>query len=58
MTKMYPGAGRILEPPYGPFIYQSYQQYFHYKSPAHTVPEIGNYISSGGTAKGNCAAQN
>ncbi|KAF2368312.1 Acyl-CoA thioester hydrolase/bile acid-CoA amino acid N-acetyltransferase [Trinorchestia longiramus] len=56
-TKIYPKAGHIIEPPYGPHIYQNYQQYFPYKSSSHTVPKVGTYLSWGGEARSHCHAQ-
>lgn len=56
-SKIYPEAGHILEPPYGPFIYENYQQYFPYKNASHTIPEVGSYFAWGGTPLSNCKAQ-
>lgn len=55
--KIYEGAGHIIEPPYGPHIYQNYQQYFPYKSDYHKEPEVGCYLKWGGDAHSQCRAQ-
>ncbi|XP_064095107.1 acyl-coenzyme A thioesterase 5-like isoform X2 [Macrobrachium nipponense] len=54
---IYPGAGHLIEPPYGPLIYQSYHRYLPVTDEEGMEKMIGQRILWGGHAEGTCKAQ-
>ncbi|XP_045592603.2 LOW QUALITY PROTEIN: acyl-coenzyme A thioesterase 1 [Procambarus clarkii] len=56
-TVVYPGAGHILEPPYGPLIHHSYHRNPPLMSEDGSQKMRGIPMLWGGNAKGHCVAQ-
>ncbi|XP_068236034.1 acyl-coenzyme A thioesterase 1-like [Palaemon carinicauda] len=54
---IYPGAGHLIEPPYGPLIYHSYLRYLPVADEAGAEKMVGQRILWGGNAKDMCDAQ-
>lgn len=54
---VYPGAGHMIEPPYGPLIYHSYHRYLPITDEGGLEKMTGVHLLWGGNALGTCKAQ-